>query len=327
MLRHQPQFFQSGYPGDTPLHRLVRGCTNPDILSCWLLEVGEQNAVMMAKTANDAGYLPIDLLDLDECKEQVAADLQLKAVLIKMLVPYTVKNHLKHMRTLLATEEIVGSYAHLFNPRLSANLTLACRATNAVRVIIQASKTHPCTNDFSIDAKYDLMLAIDALRDAMQQANHCRPREYQTKELKFRRQCLNNDINLIVKHAVGNCGEYSFMVLHQIQKLNPEKLVEIYEVTRGDHIIVVIDRDPASDPHDFTTWGAHAVICDAWAGKVFAVAALRHNLSVFSSRVFGDDRERYDVVSFFNEKYHGLKLWFSLQAELEPQLKMRCGKI
>jgi len=323
MLRSQQQFFQSGYPGDTALHRFIRGCTNPKELQDYLYRIGMRNAVNMAKTANDSGYLPIDLLDLEECHGQVSADLKMKAVLVKILVPYTVHNHLKDMRELLATDDIVDSYAHLSNPRLSANLALACRAANVARTIIQGSKTHPCTNDFSIEDKYDLMVKVDELRAAMKSANHCEPREYLTKNLQTQREFLRNDVGLIFKYRVGNCGEYSSMVLNQIQKTHPEKCVEIYEVTRGDHIIAVIDRDPASNPNDFTSWGANAVICDAWAGKVYAVSALRNNLSVFCSRVFGDDRERYDVVSFFNEKVHGLRLWFSLRTEqlLVPRLR------
>lgn len=313
MLRSEHQFFTPGCAGDTALHHMVRRCTDPKALREYLYRLDERNAVKMAKTTNDAGYLPIDLLDLDECHAEIAADAQTRKSLVEMLVPYTVKNHLKDIQQTLPTNDIVDSYAHLSQPRLSANLALACRAANAVRAIIQGSKTHPCTNGFSIEDKYDLMVKVDELRIAMRDANQCKPSEYINKDKNARQKCLQNDVRLISEYRVGNCGEYSFMVLNQIQKSHPEKLVEIFEVTRGDHIIAVIDRDPASDPADFTTWGANAVICDAWAGKVYAASALRNNLCVFNSRVFGDSKERYDVVTLFNEKYHGFRLWFSMR--------------
>lgn len=73
------------------------------------------------------------------------------------------------------------------------------------------------------------------------------------------------DVELIKKYSMGNCEEYAFVALDYIFEKNPSVTAELFYIKGGDHIFLVIGRDPASDPGLPEDWGEHAYICDPWA--------------------------------------------------------------
>ncbi len=81
-------------------------------------------------------------------------------------------------------------------------------------------------------------------------------------------------------HQMKFCGEMSKMVYTHLDNQlakgnNNEKLsIEVIRVDvteSGNHLFVVLNRDPHSDLNDFSTWGRHAVIGDPLVKQLFMI--------------------------------------------------------
>lgn len=67
------------------------------------------------------------------------------------------------------------------------------------------------------------------------------------------------------------CAVYT----HLVECLPANVQVDICEVRGIDHVLVVMGRDPDSDPTDMSTWGPNAVVCDAWANQCYPLSRYR----------------------------------------------------
>lgn len=67
----------------------------------------------------------------------------------------------------------------------------------------------------------------------------------------------------------GNCYEQANLAFDYLVKqgISP---VELFSMIYGDHVFVVIGRNPNTNAADPTTWNADAIICDPWAGEVYS---------------------------------------------------------
>lgn len=72
----------------------------------------------------------------------------------------------------------------------------------------------------------------------------------------------------------GKCGEMATLAEFKLKEIlksgkYPEipdtPLPSIETIILKDHGMVLIGRNPDSDPNDFLTWGSSAVVCDPWA--------------------------------------------------------------
>lgn len=73
--------------------------------------------------------------------------------------------------------------------------------------------------------------------------------------------------------SIGNCGEMSAVALFKgMEKGIWNARLDYVYIPGGDHAIVVIGRDPESDPEDYRTWGSSAVVIDAWIGKIYKLS-------------------------------------------------------
>ncbi|HTM64503.1 MAG TPA: hypothetical protein VL360_08420 [Gammaproteobacteria bacterium] len=291
---------------ETALHQFIRKCKKSADLHRFISLTGDAGIVKMAKTCDNNGTLPIDLIVSNSC---TFPD-NLKNELIRILIPYTIRNQFIPLQQLLDADMICTPYIN--QSRLHQNLMYACAAVNKVRSIIKDSKTHPASNSYSIDRKFDLMIKTDVLRMCMYDANQCTFDNYMQQPVEMRKLILESNARLIEYAEIGNCSEYSFLCLHIMLDLEPNLNAEIFEVVDGDHIVLVLDRNQESNENDYTTWGNDAVVCDAWSGKVYPAYQINENMNVFSSRVFIQDDDRYDVVTNFNKHYHTMKPLFSL---------------
>ena|SRR3990167_3245374 len=75
---------------------------------------------------------------------------------------------------------------------------------------------------------------------------------------------------------VGNCGEFSALVQNYLMKRNVDS-ESIHNVT-GDHVFVVIDRDPNSSYRNPKKWGEYAVIVDSSNDHAYPVSEIKQKL-------------------------------------------------
>lgn len=54
-----------------------------------------------------------------------------------------------------------------------------------------------------------------------------------------------------------------------------------------DHVMLVIGRDPSTDPTSPSTWGETTVICDPWAERSYPVARFNEEMTLLSSTSAG----------------------------------------
>jgi len=111
-------------------------------------------------------------------------------------------------------------------------------------------------------------------------------------------------ISTTSKFSIGNCTELAIQaldyVLSHLFSSNIKINAEVYLISGGDHVFLVLNRDPWSNPQDPKTWGENAVICDPWANKVFKASDYLSELKNFH-RV-----NRKNSVEDFNPSKHVL---------------------
>lgn len=76
------------------------------------------------------------------------------------------------------------------------------------------------------------------------------------------------------------CSEFAQCCFHTLRQQEPGVAIELMHLKKEpvlvdgnlkvpDHAFVVIGRNAATDPEDYTTWNSDAVVCDASKGKVY----------------------------------------------------------
>jgi hypothetical protein len=71
--------------------------------------------------------------------------------------------------------------------------------------------------------------------------------------------------NKALESGIGNCHELASLAFWDLKKYFQNKVkVDLYSILGGDHLFIVIGREPNSNPNDPTTWGKNAVVYDPW---------------------------------------------------------------
>jgi hypothetical protein len=114
------------------------------------------------------------------------------------------------------------------------------------------------------------------------------------------------------KSSLGNCAELTYQAFDFILNTNSDvNNAEIYEIIGkknpmdGDHVFLVLNRDPNSDPSDPMTWGKNAIICDPWAKTVFP--ASEYLLKLKNYYYDKDSLTNKNCIEDFNPEKHILK--------------------
>ncbi len=79
----------------------------------------------------------------------------------------------------------------------------------------------------------------------------------------------------------GNCREHGLNTVEYIHNHHPEINAEAYCIKNGDHMFVVVGREPLSDISDPTTWGTDCYIADSWSKKVYKASEWESKLKDF----------------------------------------------
>lgn len=253
-------------------------------------------ATTLCKTMNNTGHTPLYLAEL-------ISDPTTKTTLINLLLPKTLDCSIKKLSTPINEEEVLNhSPETLKNSKLKENLQLACHAINLTRKETPDSSTHPQFNHFNLEKKFEMLRRITDLR----------------KKLYASGPTLNlNDISatkdraaIIKAAAIANCTEHSLLMLSHLREMIKETStqVEIAYFANGDHAFNVIGREAKSDINKPSTWGANAVIADAWAGEAYPANEIESKLSDYISAAYNSDiNASYNLLAFYNPAYHKIE--------------------
>jgi hypothetical protein len=254
----------------------------------------------MTLTPDDKKKLPIDLLDLapmlDKDKQQV------RESLISLMLP----TNIKKLSEELKLEEVIEKYKNE-DGRLVCNLIFSTIVVNESRKIIKQSSTHPENNE---NLKNNLVSDIK-LANEIDDLRQIKPDEDEDEEDE--EKSFNFYVDLIKNSKKGNCEEFSMYGYYIFKKNGYTHLVEIFSIKNGDHLFIVIDRDPESDKNDFTTWGPHCVVCDGWMGEVYPAHLLPSYLRSYKEvKIEGEYKNTlelfsYNILTLLNPNIHSVK--------------------
>ncbi len=115
-------------------------------------------------------------------------------------------------------------------------------------------------------------------------------------------------ISVTSKHKLGNCKElawqaFDFIISFADSLIKKEIFnAEIFSIKGGDHVFLVLNRDPNSKVEDPTTWGVNAVICDPWSRTAYPAADYRHRLKNFYTKdIYNKKTKKKEKKNFIED--------------------------
>lgn len=122
---------------------------------------------------------------------------------------------------------------------------------------------------------------------------------------------FESEVAISSKYSLGNCHELAVLALYYIINFAHNDInAEVYTIDGGDHVFLVLNRDPNSDPHKPETWGVNAVICDPWNDQVndqvYPAAEYTYRLKNYRSKIFTIKNDR-NYVENIDPNKHTLK--------------------
>lgn len=237
--------------GNTPLHDLISNYTDFNTVTKFLMTTDKSSVLAFARTVNDKGQLPVDLvkdLQLDEFNKQKIYDLFF----------YLYQSSEKKLSDHINFKDITNRYQLAQDSPLYKNLQMACNVVNESRSAIKASLTHPDINEWSEEDAELLAIETTNMRRMMKQANY-------SLMLTNPWGILFDTINTVsekrasiaLKFQIGLCGELCYVAMHFLKLKDKNTLVRPFSLNNGDHEFIVIGEKE------------NAVVCDVWAGDVY----------------------------------------------------------
>lgn len=150
----------------------------------------------------------------------------------------------------------------MFYPQEIANQTLAKLANEYSRAQIYEGTTQLQNNLYDIDKQTALNKALGDIRETL--AKEAFFLNVETAITKFEKRIAD-----CKKFSIGNCYELALMALDYMIRNHPHVNAEVYSISGGDHVFLVIGRKSDSDPAKPETWGDEAYICDPWSNNVY----------------------------------------------------------
>lgn len=175
------------------------------------------------------------------------------------LKPYLQDNKLFSEDVLRQADESSRDLHH----RPESHQSIAEEAKKQSRAFIIEGSTQLINNSYDPEKNAALYKAVLDLRDVIAEP------EMFVLESDNAIQLFQKTVSVCQKYSIGNCYEMAVMALDYCVNHHPEVRTEVYLISGGDHVFLVVGRDPESNPHKPETWGKNAFICDPWANKVY----------------------------------------------------------
>lgn len=322
-------FLQADVHGATPLHLAV--CSNKKEVVETLLTFLEDKDELATKKLTKKGRLPLDYIAYNQNESDHAA-------IIALLTSRMRRHNLKKMSVEIDTAAVIARYPdECKDKQFEKILRACCTYANFARKHIKNSHTH--LDGYSSDAVGEEILRARRLgddqvrrihsefvRDSLQRESKGAPADIE-QEIKLAKKRKTDFINarteLALKGEKGNCAEFAEIVVKLFMEEMPEVLAETFELKNGNHEVVVINRDPLSDPLDFRTWGVNALVCDPWSGEVFLASEIPFKLQYYRADVYDANlKEHFDMVGPIDENCHQCAPHFTNHPLLEVLTKL-----
>jgi hypothetical protein len=281
--------FTSFHPeNNTLLHQAIAKSLTVGQLITYLQSFPINEIKKMALTFNNQNKLPIDLLE----KTFLSAEEQhkIKKLLLRCMLP----EDFKKISYPLIVEDVIKQYPFQ-DGRTICNLIIATLVLNTTREIILHSSTHPQMNEMikqGSTADREINYKIVCMRIG----NNF----YSLKEKEKQSAVFYQKMAHVEKLHMGNCMEFSEYSYYLLIKNEYSFSAELFKIRKGDHHFVVLDRASGSDASNPKTWGPHAVICDAWTGKVYLANEISQHLKSYREVEIDLKLKNYTVPYSFN---------------------------
>lgn len=250
--------------GSTMLHRALHDGVSVQDIETMIAEHGKEAIARLARTVNNDNLLPIDLVNPQDIE------------LTSLISALTILPEAKQQPDL---NEIVKRYAVSRDSQLYTNLELGVAVANTVNQLGLQTSTTPELNH-SKETRKNASRQVTMYRNIFGKFAHLRTR---VPDGWDRTKTLFTNIEAsFIKHAQsGNCYEYSITALSVLRAMDSGHVSEMYglrnphymgQPQNSGHDFLVIDRASDSKPGDFTTFGKHAVLIDAWGKTVIPAA-------------------------------------------------------
>lgn len=182
-------------------------------------------------------------------------------------------------------KKLLGESDELALPENMLNLdelikSIGIHACKYAREHITGGSTQIENNGYHPDIRHQLKMDMKKLRSEQEELNWNTLSFQLESNLRTFYCCIDNCKKLMR----GNCQELAFMALDYVIQHVPYVNAEIYMISGGDHVFLVIGRDPESDQTKPETWGSSAYICDPWAKKTYLASEYLTNLTNFKQR-------------------------------------------
>jgi hypothetical protein len=112
----------------------------------------------------------------------------------------------------------------------------------------------------------------------------------------------------IERLGIGTCMEMSAVGLEYCMLQNVAQKVEVFCIEGGNHVFLVIDRDPQSRPEDYSSWGPRAVVCDPWVKTAYPASEIAQRLKSFDRQTFAQDGTPRTILTDFTPSKHQLTI-------------------
>lgn len=272
----------------TPLHHLIQNCKAASDVKLFLEKTDFDAAEKMSREVNDRGQLPVDVVPETKLNEDA------KEELYSILSPYIIANPLKELSEYIDSKEILAKFPCSPSSEMYKNIELACFVANEARKALKKSHTHPQINILSPNQRNTIQTELGSMRDS-----------YKYDCLKL---IATNPIGLLfdtrntvyekiaeraIKNGIGNCGEFAFVIKHFIRKQNTKMSVKLMSIKNSDHIIPIIGE------------GENAVVCDAWAGKIYPASEIVRELKAYKK--YTSPNSFYNVITSYNPRFHAVE--------------------
>ncbi|MHB1947417.1 MAG: hypothetical protein ACYCQI_04810 [Gammaproteobacteria bacterium] len=155
------------------------------------------------------------------------------------------------------------------------NAQIALDAIAYARQKIPDSASDAGINDLDADSFAALQVRMGAMRKAFE-AKRSSPVWLEQDYLVFQHETMIDTVS-----GVGNCGELVAFAFDYVLQTNPKVNAEIIHIANGNHVVLVIGRNPDSDPNDPATWGDDAYMCDPLEKTVYKATEYQNKLKAY----------------------------------------------
>ena len=281
---------------DTQLHSIINNGSSLHTVIDTINQIPREQVAQMARTTNNAGKLPLDLINnmplvLDD-QDQVTGFL---------LNITNYETNFKPFNEPVSASDTLKKYYSDLDENLNDHLQLACSVANKSRSTVKVSTTHPDFNKIPFFEQ-------DSIRSKLQKARDQRS-SLKNQISPFDEAKLVTSLSRV--YEVGNCDELSYIAIDCMKDISKKPLnAYVVGYDNGDHVFVIFASHPIADPNQYNVKNTQMTLCDPWAGVVgkFYRDDLTNILGDYKAYFHPLYDKYYNVVSTFNPHYHRMTI-------------------